>query len=302
MMSSLLKSPPTHKTFWIANVSAWCVLAVINFVNRNIQNVESTEQGLYSAIGLVVFCTLTSLLLRETSHQLKLEKRSFKALWKYLGLLSVLFGLLCAFLLVAWSASYFVFMGYSSRWVIFWLTIQNNWILMTLLMFAWGFVYLTAYKFNELHQIEKENRQLKESQLNTLMGQLNPHFLFNGLNNIRSLMLEDVDKSREMLTNLADIIRYSLLSHKNTKTTLEEELEVVSRYIELAKIQYENRLQYVCEVDESLLNHEIPTLLIQLLVENAVRHGIDRSVEGGGKVQGQQLFVHSLGNFRTTVA
>ena len=280
-MLSFIKSPPTSKNFWFANIATWFVLAAINFINRNMQNVESTEQGLYSAFGIVFFGILCSLLLRELCHQLKLETKPFNSFWKYLIFLAIVLGLLCAFLNVAWAASYFIAAGYSSRWVIFWLSVQNNWLLMTILMFVWGFVYLGTLKFQKLLYMEKELSRLKDSQLNTLMGQLNPHFLFNGLNNIRSLMLEDVDKARNMLTNLADVIRYSLLSHRSAQTSIKEELEIVTLYIELAKIQYEERLNFVSEIDESLLQQKIPTLLIQLLVENAVRHGIDRSTKGG---------------------
>jgi len=280
-MPTLIKSPPTNKNFWLANTLAWFVLAAINFINRNIQNVESVDQGLFSAFGILLFGTLCSLLLREVSHRLDLQNKPFGSLWKYLIVLSIVIGLLCAFLNVVWASSYFILAGYSSRFVFFWLNVQNNWMLMTILMFVWGFVYLATFRFQRLHQIESEHRRLKESQLNTLMGQLNPHFLFNGLNNIRSLMLEDVDKARDMLTNLADVIRYSLLSQKNTTSTLKEEFEIVNLYVELAKIQYEERLDFVSEIDQSLLQQKVPTLLIQLLVENAVRHGIDRSTKGG---------------------
>ena len=280
-MLTMFKSPPTSRSFWFYNISAWLVLATINLVNRNLQNAESLEQGIHTAIGIVLICTLVSIVLREACHQLNLQTKNFKGVWTYLLLLSIIFGLICAVLNIVWAASYYVVMGYSSRWVIFWLSIQNNWMLMSILMFLWGFVYLAAFRFQKLLQMEQELGKLKDSQLNTLMGQLNPHFLFNGLNNIRSLILEDVDKARDMLTNLADILRYSLLSHKHSVRTLAEELAIVELYIELAKIQYEERLVFQSQVDESLLEQKIPTLLIQLMVENAVRHGIDSSKAGG---------------------
>ncbi len=280
-MLSLVKSPPTTRSFWFYNISAWFVLAVINLVNRNLQNAESLEQGFHTAAGIVLVCTLVSVALREACHQFDLQNKNFKGIWTYLLILSIVFGLICAVLNIVWAASYYVVMGYSSRWVIFWLSIQNNWMLMSILMFLWGFVYLAAFRFQRLLQMEQELGKLKDSQLNTLMGQLNPHFLFNGLNNIRSLILEDVDKARDMLTNLADILRYSLLSHKHSVRTLAEELAIVELYIELAKIQYEERLIFESQIEQSLLEQKIPTLLIQLMVENAVRHGIDSSKTGG---------------------
>ena len=85
---------------------------------------------------------------------------------------------------------------------------------------------------------------LKQAQLNTLKGQINPHFMFNSLNNIRGLMLEDVERSREMLTKLSEMLRYSLTKASNNAIALSEELEMVENYIELSKIQFEDRPHY----------------------------------------------------------
>jgi len=117
--------------------------------------------------------------------------------------------------------------------------------------------------------------KLKEAQLNSLIGQLNPHFLFNSLNNIRSLMLEDVAKSREVITSLSDFLRYSLTNNNQAFQSIENELTIVRDYIAIASVQYEERLDYHESIDETLLTSNVPPMLIQLLVENAIRHGID---------------------------
>jgi LytS/YehU family sensor histidine kinase len=132
----------------------------------------------------------------------------------------------------------------------------------------------------------KEERQklkttLKESELNTLKGQINPHFMFNSLNNIRGLMLEDVTKSRKMITCLSDMLRYSLAQNKADFIALKDELEMVSNYIALSKIQLENRLQYQQHIDANLLSKNIPPMVIQILLENAIKHGISNVIKGG---------------------
>lgn len=136
------------------------------------------------------------------------------------------------------------------------------------------------FRKNRLERLQLQN-SLKESQLNTLIGQINPHFMFNSLNNIRALMLEDVAKSREMITRLSDMLRYSLTKTNTTKITISEELEMVENYIALSKIQFENRLTFKKEIDQSLLHFEIPPMLIQILIENAIKHGISNLPNGG---------------------
>jgi len=122
---------------------------------------------------------------------------------------------------------------------------------------------------------------LNEGQLNTLKGQINPHFMFNSLNNIRALILEDKYKARDMITRLSEMLRYSLANHSVNKIKLSEELEMVENYLALSKIQLEERLEHSIEIDKQLLTIEIPPMIIQMLVENAVKHGISNQQNGG---------------------
>jgi len=152
-------------------------------------------------------------------------------------------------------------------------------------IFFWIILYVTIkiirrFRKNKLERLELE-ANLKESQLNTLKGQINPHFMFNSLNNIRGLMLEDVDKSREMITRLSEMLRYSLSKNNVDKIALSEELEMVENYIELSKIQLENRLVFIQEMDTDINTIQIPPMLIQMLIENAIKHGISNLPNGG---------------------
>lgn len=161
---------------------------------------------------------------------------------------------------------------------------------------AWLVTYLVIKLLLKLNKDRIERLQLstslKQAQLNTLKGQINPHFMFNSLNNIRGLMLEDVEKSREMLTKLSEMLRYSLTKNNMNGIAVEEELEMVDNYIALAKIQFENRLQFVKKVDPDLLQLQIPPMIIQLLVENAAKHGISKLREGGKII----LHIHKNGD------
>nr|NIV10025.1 hypothetical protein [Fodinibius sp.] len=124
---------------------------------------------------------------------------------------------------------------------------------------------------------ELSNRQ----QIDNLKAQLNPHFLFNTLNSINAMVSKDVDQTRDMITGLSDMLRYSIRSFEKDRVALSEELEFVRQYLELEKHRYGDRLQYSLSVDDDLSNVEIPPMIIQPIVENAVKHGIAPTEDGG---------------------
>ncbi len=161
------------------------------------------------------------------------------------------------------------------------LTFVNNYFIVLL----WSLIYF-AYHYFRMAQIARVERYrseaaMRDAQLNTLKGQINPHFMFNSLNNIRALMLEDVDRSREMLTRLSDLLRYSMSISDKREVSLSEEVAIVYDFLELCKIQYENRLQYHVEIQHGLNQVRIPPMIIQILVENSVKHGISSRPDGG---------------------
>lgn len=162
--------------------------------------------------------------------------------------------------------------------------IYNVFYFMTL-FFVWFFVFLTIKIYHQLKTVQLKQIQLesnlKESQLNTLKGQINPHFMFNSLNNIRALILEDVDKARVILTSLSETLRYSLTKSDSNSIALEDELEMIESYVEISKIQFEDRLTFEMNIDKGSLNIEIPPMIIQMLIENAIKHGISNLKKGG---------------------
>ena len=147
----------------------------------------------------------------------------------------------------------------------------------TLIFAVWSLIYLFVQRQKQLVASKGNERKLdlllNEAKLNNLHNQINPHFIFNAINNIRALMLEDKSRSRDMLAHLSDILRYALDSKKST-VPVNEELEIVEDYLELCKIQFESRLNIKLHVEDACRAIRIPRMLIQLLVENAVKHGI----------------------------
>jgi len=150
-------------------------------------------------------------------------------------------------------------------------------------------IWILAYHLFHYYQREvataKENAQLsiltKQIQLDNLSAQLNPHFLFNSLNSIKSLVEENPGKARRAIDLLSDLLRSSLYEKDQDLITIKEELALVNDYIELEKLRFEERLSLSINLDKGLEQVKIPTLSIQLLVENAIKHGVDKFIKGG---------------------
>lgn len=122
---------------------------------------------------------------------------------------------------------------------------------------------------------------LQETQLKALRQQLNPHFLFNCLNSIRSMIEEDPARAREMLTRLADLLRYALQTGEQGIVTFAEELKVVDDYLALESVRLEERLILEKSIEEAALATLFPAMMLQGMVENAIKHGIAQLPSGG---------------------
>jgi sensor histidine kinase YesM len=153
------------------------------------------------------------------------------------------------------------------------------------LMSIWVLAYhLYHYAQREIN-IAKENARLsliiKEAQLNNLSAQLNPHFLFNSLNTIKYLVTENPESARRAVDLLSSVLRNSLYTTDVKLISVREELNLVKDYLELEKMRFEERLQLSIQIPNELLEILIPPLSIQALVENAIKHGIDKKKDGG---------------------
>lgn len=166
----------------------------------------------------------------------------------------------------------------AQRWFVIKHIFSGNFLNMLLAMSLWSALYFAITKVRQLRQT---TALLQASQLDALLNQLQPHFLFNALNNIRALILEDPEKAREMLSVLADMLRYNLDPRAGVKVPLAQELEVVQHYLALCSIQFEQRLRYQQQIPEACLALAVPRLLLQLCVENAIKHGISQLPAGG---------------------
>ena len=140
--------------------------------------------------------------------------------------------------------------------------------------------YYQRFRERELRTSQLE-AQLEKARLQSLKSQLQPHFLFNTLNSISALMLTNVEAADRMITRLGDLLRISLETAGTQMTTLSRELEFVNCYIEIEKVRFEERLKVTIDVAPETLDASVPHLLLQPLVDNAIKHGISRLGSGG---------------------
>jgi len=121
----------------------------------------------------------------------------------------------------------------------------------------------------------------RNAQLEMLRAQVNPHFLFNCLNSLRALIAENPERAASMVTSLSDLLRYSLQSDRRHTVSLAEELAIVDEYVSLERVRFEDRLRFERTLDPGVLETRVPPMLVQVLVENAVKHGVAALPEGG---------------------
>jgi LytS/YehU family sensor histidine kinase len=153
------------------------------------------------------------------------------------------------------------------------------------LLFVWNSIYFMYHYVMKSRKQQMDTLQLealvKALELKTIKAHINPHFIFNALNSIRALIDENPERARAAITELSNILRSSLSADKSETVSFKEELKIVKDYLALENMRFEDRLQVEYEVAEETLNQQVPPMMLQTLVENAIKHGISKQVKGG---------------------
>lgn len=150
------------------------------------------------------------------------------------------------------------------------------------LQFGIFHVYDYYLKLQQQKELASELRQLAlASELTALKAQLNPHFLYNTFNTISASLPPNQERTREMIAKLSDLFRYQLKASKTELIPLKAELDFVSTYLELEKARFEERLEYNYDIESHIEHEKVPPMILQPLVENSIKHGISKKIEGG---------------------
>jgi hypothetical protein len=159
-------------------------------------------------------------------------------------------------------------------------------IFMTMILVTlWLLIYVVWHYMekNRNDQVDKLKLEslVKELELKTIKSHINPHFIFNALNSIRALVDENPARARTAITELSNILRSSMHAEKLETVPLHKELDIVKDYLALEQMRFEERLQVTFEIDEDTLDQPVPPMMLQTLVENAIKHGISKQINGG---------------------
>ncbi len=274
----------TKRFYWIAQFFGWlayCGILTLSVYTDNPNRIDSIF--LFNLVVLYLSGILTTHIQRVIFIQLGwLSLRLSKLIPRL-----IFSSLLGAFLIsiIDITTDYFTNPHYNL------MTISNVVAIVVsafILVLFWNAIYFTFHFFRKSRMQEMSNLELmainKESELKNLRSQLNPHFLFNSLNSIRALIEVEPQKAKTSLTTLSNLLRQSLMLGKEEMVSLEEELKLAKNYLDLEKIRFEERLVVKWNIDENLMSYEIPPFSIQMLVENAVKHGIS-NLQNGGEVE-----------------
>ncbi len=269
-----------NKLYWLTQLGGWSlfclfnILAVFSFEGFNYKRIVSI---IYLSFLGVLFTHIYRFLIKKWKWvDIPLKKIIGRVL-----IASVIIGL--AIFIPASILSYLIKTNFSER-----LSpglIITAWFNLSTIIVVWSLIYFLVHYFENYRKVEIERliweAAVKDFELKTLKSQLNPHFMFNALNSIRSLIEENPEHAKNAINLLSNIFRYSLKIERIESVPLSEEMQTVADYLSLEQIRFEERLKFKIDIDDQAKFIEIPPMMIQTLVENGIKHGISKIPEGG---------------------
>ncbi|MFT7034975.1 MAG: two-component system LytT family sensor kinase [Cyclobacteriaceae bacterium] len=256
------------------------ILPVIYFTGEDLYQgtIDPTNAPFYSnlLLNLVITYTLTTFISFIIAHSIEWVDKIFpwqQNIWKRFSAdILITPAIAVASIYPLSFVTYHIFQGTDSLQV----HIIKNVIIAIVLDFILVAVYEGVYFFKQWKQsllkTEKLEKEFLSSKFEALKNQINPHFLFNSLNTLSALIHEDVDKSEKFIDEFAKIYRYVLENQENIAVSLNNELAFVKSYLYLQQIRFGKSLDSEIKIDVSKLDYMIPTLSLQLLIENAIKH------------------------------
>ena len=266
-----------NRLYWVLQVGGWLAFALVNLFFMSLdRGITAIQVGAY--FSLATFYFLSTHFFRYTIKkkywfEFPLEKLSKKVV------LSVV--MLSLVNMLAQIVINLVFDTLNPVMDTRPLVLLVN--LFTSLLFysLWVLMYFLFYFLDNYNSSLKYQAKINEIKLIHLRNQLNPHFIFNALNSVRALVDEDPVKAKSAITQLSNILRYSLIVDKQKVIPFAEELNTVMDYLNLELIRFEERLKVIYDIEPATFQYKIPPMMLQTIVENAIKHGISNLMKGG---------------------
>lgn len=276
--------------YWLFQLVGWGSFALINIIfaisfekmgDPDARQTILTRLGIFVSLGILFTHLMRFVIIRLNTLQKTVEKQVFHFLF-----ISIIFSLVAG-MFYMWACDEFELLNPG----------EKNFINRPLLLIISGAFYyfiniviwnLTYFIY---HYVTKSRKQqldtlqleslVKELELKTIKAHINPHFIFNSLNSIRALVDENPQRARRAITELSNILRSSMQTEKTESAPMEKELDIVKDYLALENMRFEDRLKIEYSIDEDTLDLPVPPMMLQTLVENAIKHGISKQIQGG---------------------
>lgn len=285
------------RAFWILQTLGWLGYGFLRLFNGWLHD-QSYEYWKPSAIAMATGFVIT-LIFRPILKSVR--TRSVPAVIFTVIIVSVFFSLIFSAIETIGHVQ-----TYERGWEPTVLELFGNAMINVYVLVSWATLYLII-NYSLMIQNEREKAlaatsMAHQAQLKMLRYQLNPHFLFNTLNAISSLVLtKRYERANNMLEKLSGFLRYSLVNQPTQKTTFEQELHALKLYLEIERVRFQKRLKVDFKIDKDARSALMPSLLLQPLIENAIKYAIAPSEKGGtvavsGKCEGDQLILKVTDN------
>jgi two-component system, LytTR family, sensor kinase len=279
-MSSFLQRIPKY---WLFQALGWGLFVLTNtFFAASFKSFDSFFIG--RLMAFVILGVVFTHLMRMVIHRLNLLQKPLNVQIVGFLLISLVFALIIGVLDTLLTKMLNLRLDKEGE-VNDTLVIVSNTFYSFVYLFIWNMIYFIFHFINKSRKQQFDTLKLqalvKELELKTIKAHINPHFIFNALNSIRALIDENPARAREAITELSNILRSSMQAENVETVPLTRELGIVRDYLALEHIRFEDRLKVEYDIDEDTLNQPVPYMMLQTLVENAIKHGISKNVEGG---------------------
>jgi len=263
--------------YWSCQLAGWGLLGVYTIL------MAPAEESSEAHVALDTFFTLSGLMLLSHGYRYSIIR------WGWLKMLFaklILRIMLASFVLAVASTPIALLSTWLFRHQDFADSlqadrIQINIITATLIYFGWSLCYFLYHYVTNYNRNLKWEALINEFELNRLKSQLNPHFIFNALNTVRALVDEEPEKAKSSINQLSNILRNSLMMDKQKVTPFQKEMDIVRDYLALEGTRFEERLQVSYALAEQANPFKVPPMMLQTIVENAIKHGISKKIDGG---------------------
>ncbi|HZH63306.1 MAG TPA: histidine kinase [Flavisolibacter sp.] len=270
--------------YWVAQFAGWGLFALINVFFALLFN-SYEPKILQRILFFMEVGVIFSHFMREVIHRSSVLLKDLRQQILTFILLTIAFSFFITCIVSPFEQLFQLRTNAEGEPVSYLSLFITNLISFIPLLLIWNAIYFMYHFIIKTRKQEMDTIKLealvRQLELNTIKAHVNPHFIFNSLNGIRALVDENPERARSAITELSNILRSSLSAEKAETVALSQELKIVKDYLALESMRFEDRLRVEFLVDDNTLNSPVPPMMLQTLVENAIKHGISKQMKGG---------------------